>query len=92
MERTDFEKLAEVVDAISVAVTELRESGISEAALVLLIQHAAPACGGKYQKRKPTQSEIRAVMDGMEALSEYVFPPEEEVEYKYVFPPEEEVE
>ena len=80
MERTNFEKLAEVVDAISVAVTELRESGISEAALVLLIQHASPGVGSRCQKKKPTTKEIRAVMDGMEALSEYVFPPEEEVE------------
>ena len=70
LEAVTLERLAEVVDAISVGVTQIRKSGISERALAILIREASPS--------KVTLTQIRATLDGMEALSEFVFPPERE--------------
>ena len=70
---TDIELLREQVEAISDAVKKLRSSGISEKALVLLIQHASPTCGPRHDKTKPKATVIRAVMQGMENLEAYVF-------------------
>lgn len=68
----DLAQLKTEVRAISRAVKQIRSTGISEDALVLLIQHSAGFVGSKRVSRKM----ILAVIDGMEGLSEYVFPPE----------------
>lgn len=64
----DIDQLRAEVEAISEAVRRLRV-GISEEALLVLIQHAAPHVKG----RRVTQQTIRAVLDGVEGLDAYVF-------------------
>jgi len=69
-----LEELQEQVAAISAAVSELRASGISERALLILIQQAAPALrGARYgsYKKVPIRT-IRAVLDGIEDLSSFL--------------------
>ena len=66
-----LEELRDVVEAISRNVEELRETGISERALLMLIRSASPSYGAGKQV---TQSQVQAVLDGMEALAEFVFP------------------
>lgn len=65
------------VEAISKAALEIRQSGISERALHLLIQHAAPKVHGKYKSQPIPLHIIRGVLDGMEALESFVFDEEE---------------
>lgn len=75
IEQTELEQLREKVESISEAARKIRESGISEPALLLLIQHNAPSPypkGPKYG-RKISKAEISAVIDGMESLADFVF-------------------
>lgn len=60
------EVLAASIVAISEGIKRLRAGKLTERALLLLIQHAAPPL--KYSKRIST-AEIRAVLEGMESLS-----------------------
>jgi len=76
-EKHALDELKTQIDAIQHGVRLIRESGISEKALFLLIQRAAPSFGG-YNKRKPSIGMIRSVIEGMDALKEYVFPEEED--------------
>ena len=71
----DIEDLRTEVEAISASVTKLRNGGITDDALEVLIQHASPSIStsGRRSQGKPTLTMIRAVMDGMESLEEYVF-------------------
>lgn len=70
----DIEELRQEVKAISASVTKLRASGISENALVALIQKACPSyLDSRRRIIKPSVKIIRAVMDGMESLEAYVF-------------------
>lgn len=71
----DIEQLRTEVEAISKAVKKLRSSGISDRALLLLIQHSCPTVprhGGGVAQR-PSIKTIQAVIDGMDALDEFVF-------------------
>ena len=77
LNKYDLESLEEEVKAISESVTKIRESGLSRRAIELLIQHSAP--GLPYGKRVSIKM-IRAVMDGMEGLHEFLFSPEYEDE------------
>ena len=76
LKETDIETLRSEVEAIHDAVVKLRDSGISERALLLLIHHACPGSttrGPRYGQ-KPSMSLIKAVIAGMENLHEFVFP------------------
>lgn len=80
--RKEKEPLAEFkqqIESIQEGVRLIRESGISEDALYHLIQRASPTYGTR-PARKVSIKMIRAVMDGMDALKEYVFPEEDEDE------------
>ncbi len=70
----NLDELRDQVEAIYVAVTKLRQSGVSEKALVTLIQENCSVVGPKWAKKKIGKPVIRAVLDGMESLSAYVFP------------------
>lgn len=61
------EVLAESIKAISDGVKKLLAGPLNERALVLLIQHAAPAIG-KYGSTKVGMTEIKAVIEGMGSL------------------------
>ena len=76
----DIDDLREQVRQISEAVIELRESGITERALIHLIQQSAPGdtSRGPRYGRKPNKRVIQAVLDGMEGLEEYVFGEEDD--------------
>lgn len=76
----DIEDLKTEVEAISASVTKLRNSGITDDALLVLIQHASPSIsvGSRRSQGKPTLTMIRAVMDGMEDLETYVFGEEDD--------------
>lgn len=65
------------IESIQDGVRLIRESGISDDALYVLIQRASPTFGG-YNKKKPTIGMIKAVMSGMDGLKDFVFPEEEE--------------
>lgn len=60
--------LADAILVIAAGVQKLRAGKLNDKALVLLIQHAAPAIGSKYQQRRVGAAEVRAVLDGMEGL------------------------
>lgn len=75
MSNTDaLEDLRKIVGAISKGVKEMRSSGISDAALVALIQEACPYITVRSQLKKPGKEMIRTVLVGMDGLEEYVFP------------------
>jgi hypothetical protein len=78
----ELEDLRTEVEAISASVTKLRNGGITENALAVLIQHASPSIttGSMCRTTKPSMKMIHAVMDGMEDLEAYVFGEEEEEE------------
>lgn len=59
------EVLAESIKAISEGVRKLRAGPLNDKALLLLIHHASP---GGYRTPRPSMHDIRAVLDGMDAL------------------------
>jgi hypothetical protein len=69
----DLEQLRETVETISEGVTEIRNSGITDAALIMLIQEAAPAITIGRVSKKPSKVMIRATLQGLENLERYVF-------------------
>jgi hypothetical protein len=69
----DLEKLREVTEQVTRLMETIRESGISDNALALLIQHSAGNIGG----RKIPIRTIWAVINGIESLEEFVFPQED---------------
>ncbi len=81
--KTEFQKsmskLKIQIEAIGKAVGELRESGISDKVLVDMLHKVS---NQHYNKVRPQYSKVitarmvRSVLDGIEALSEYVFPEE----------------
>lgn len=59
--------MAESIVSISQGVRALRsKSRLNDKALLLLIQHASPATGNP--PTRPTQKDIKAVLDGIESL------------------------
>lgn len=78
--RKEKEPLAEFkqqIESIQTGVQLIRESGISDVALYVLIQRASPTFGS-YNKKKPSIGMIKAVMSGMDGLKDYVFPEEDD--------------
>lgn len=73
-----IEDLHKVVAAISEGVDRILQTGISEPALLHLIRNASPLVAGCRPEKKPTIGQIRAVVAGMAALEDYVFPVDEE--------------
>lgn len=69
------EVIAESVVAISEGVKKLFSSPLNEHAIILLITHATPAIGGRYNKKAISAGTVRAVLSGMESLErEYLKP------------------
>lgn len=62
------EILATSIVAISEGIKKLRRGRLTDRALFLLIQDAAPTVGGKYRNDKLAIREIRATLEGMESL------------------------
>lgn len=60
--------IAADIKAISEGIRKLRSGPLNDAALVLLIQNAAPMVGGKYNRARVGVQEIRAVLMGIEDL------------------------
>lgn len=67
-----LEDLRKEVKSIDRAVKKLRSTGIREEALLHLIQRACPGT------KKPSMRTIRTVLEGMEALEDYVFGDDDE--------------
>jgi hypothetical protein len=61
-----IEILAQQIGAIADGIKKLRSGPIKDDTLVLLIQNACPSVKGSYSK--PTITEIRSVLDGIENL------------------------
>lgn len=59
------EILASSIREISEGIKKLRQGPINEKGLLILIHHA---CKSSYGSPKPTQAEIRKVLDGVENL------------------------
>ena len=76
-EKDFLDEFKQQIESIQEGVRLIRESGISDAALYVLIQRASPSFGG-YNKKKPSVGMIKSVMAGMDALKEYVFPEEDD--------------
>lgn len=74
-EPVELEILADSIVAISQGIKKLRSTRLKDNTLYLLIQHAAPSIG-KYNSRKPSITEIRAVFDGIESLQKAHLKPE----------------
>ena len=70
-----LEELQEQIKAISESVSTIRSSGLSERALLVLIQHACPAVG--RPPKRPSQKLIRQILDGIECLEDFVTEDEE---------------
>ena len=66
--KTPVQELADNIKAISNGIRELRNGPLTDKALYLLIQNAAPNVGGKYSNSPLSQKEIRAVFEGIENL------------------------
>jgi hypothetical protein len=62
------EVLAASIKAIAEGTRKLLDGPLNEKALLLLIQHAAPAVGGRYSNSKVGITEIKAVLEGMASL------------------------
>ncbi len=81
--KTEFQKsmdkLKIQIESIGKGVGELRKSGISDKVLVDMLHKVS---NQHYNKVKPAYSKaitarmVKSVLDGIEALSEYVFPEE----------------
>ncbi len=72
-----MEQLKVQIEAIGKAVGELRTSGINEKVLLAIIQKAANKhhkISFRTQNRPISLKVIKAVLDGIEGLTEYVFP------------------
>jgi hypothetical protein len=62
------EVLATSIVSISEGIKKLRAGRLTDRALWLLIQDAAPSVGGKFGNAKLSMKEIRAVFEGIESL------------------------
>lgn len=62
--------IADEIVAISIAMNRLRSTRLTDDALFLLIQNAAPTVGSKYKKRSMSVTQIKAVFDGIEAMKQ----------------------
>jgi len=62
------EVLAQSIIAIAQGVRKLRAGPLNDNALVLLIEHAAPRPSNGYRVNKVGKREIKAVLDGIDAL------------------------
>lgn len=62
------EVLADSIVAIAAGMKKLRSGRLSDRALFLLIQDAAPSVGGKYGKSALPVKTIKAVFEGIESL------------------------
>lgn len=62
------EVLANSIVAIAAGMKKLRNGRLSDRALFLLIQDAAPNVGGKYRHSPLPVSTIKAVFEGIESL------------------------
>ena len=71
MGELNIEDLQKKISAIQKSVEKIRNTGISDKALCVLIQHSAPPLP---RGAKLTQKMIMSVIKGMESLEEYVFP------------------
>lgn len=70
-----IEVIAEAIVAISEGIRKLRAGPLNDRALILLIQHAAPAVGGRYQNTQLSIKDIKATLEGIESLErEYLKP------------------
>lgn len=78
LEDTQVEELKSVVESIQAGVRKIRDTGLNDKVLYLLIQNAAPTVpGAKVSKRKLRLQEIEATLDGIDNLAEYMFGEEE---------------
>ena len=70
----DPEALKAAIDRIDAGVAKLLRSGISKKALLVLLQHAAPAPrpSGGVPYKSLTQKEILSVLDGLQNLRRFV--------------------
>jgi len=68
-----LEKIQEILDKLETMCKAVRDTGVSDDALYLLIQASAGNVGG----RKISLKVIKAVFEGVENLYEFVFPEEE---------------
>lgn len=73
-----IEVMAESVRAISQGVKKLLAGPLSDKAIVLLIQNAAPSVG-RYPTRKIGTVEVRAVLEGIESLERVYLKPKKKV-------------
>jgi hypothetical protein len=69
-----LDELKSVVKSIQAGVRKIRDTGLNEEVLLLLIQHASPTVTGhKVPRRKVKQQEVRAVLEGLDNLADYMF-------------------
>ena len=66
-----LDELRPQIAAIQKGVDQLRKTGVREQVLLLLIQRASPMIG--VPPRYPAIGAIKAVLEGMASLEEYVF-------------------
>ncbi len=70
-----IEILAESIVSIAQGVKNMLAGPLTEKAIVLLITHACPMTGGRFNKRAVSPPVVRAVLEGIEALEhEYLKP------------------
>lgn len=71
---TRLEELETVVESIQAGVRKIRDTGLNDKVLFMLIQHAAPTVpGNRVSRRKLRLHEIEATLDGLENLANYMF-------------------
>lgn len=75
-EPVTVEVLAQEIVAISAGVKKLRGGRLTDRALFLLIQNAAPQAGTRFNKKPLSMNTIKAVFEGIESLErEYIRKP-----------------
>lgn len=62
------EVIADAIVGISAGIKKLRAGRLTDKALFLLVQNAAPNVGGKYNSSPISMREIRAVFEGIDQL------------------------
>ena len=82
MKKDEFEKeledLKSQIKAIQEGIRKLRKTGMNINLIYLMIQKASPHVGGRYKYTPVSVKVIKAVLDGIEGLYDYVFPPKED--------------
>lgn len=63
------EVIASAIVSISEGIKKMRSGRLTDKALILLIQHAAPGKKSRFGSKPVSSTEVKVVLEGLESLS-----------------------